>query len=49
MRRFRVTGYVEVQNPASPVLDHEKAVKQLECHCRHGEEVEGGDHLAMIL
>jgi hypothetical protein len=31
------------------MLDHEEAVQQLEGHCRRGEEVEGGDHFAMIL
>jgi hypothetical protein len=38
-----------MQNPAPPVLDNEKAVEQLECHRRHREKVERGDHLAMIL
>src|SRR5580693_5931756 len=28
--RRRMVSHVEVQNPASPVLDHEKAVEQLE-------------------
>jgi hypothetical protein len=30
------------------VLDDEEAVEQLKRHGRHGEEVEGGDHLAVI-
>src|SRR5580704_15128877 len=47
--RCRVVSHVEVQNPTPPVLDHEKAIEQLECHCRHREKVERGDHLAMIL
>jgi hypothetical protein len=47
--RCRVAGHVEVQNPATPMLDHEKAVKQLECSCWHDEEIESSDHLAMIL
>ena len=42
-------GDVEVQDPAAPVLDDEKTVEQPECQCRHGEEVEGDDHLAVIL
>src|ERR1700685_1803461 len=45
----RVPGHIEMQNPAPPVLDNEKAVEQLECHRRHREKVERGDHLAMIL
>ena len=40
---------VEVQDPAASVLDDEEAVEQLEGHRRHGEEVEGDDHLAVIL
>ena len=47
--RSRVAGHVEVQDPAASVLDDEEAVQQLEGHRRHGEEVEGDDHLAMIL
>jgi hypothetical protein len=31
------------------MLDHEKAVEQLECHGRHREEIERRDHLTMIL
>jgi hypothetical protein len=27
------------------MLNHEKTVEQLERHRRHGEEIEGGDHL----
>ena len=45
----RVAGHVEVQNPAPPMLNHEKAVEQLECNCWHCEEIESSDHLAMIL
>jgi hypothetical protein len=47
--RCRVVSHVEVQNPAPPVLDHEKAVEQLECLLSAREKVERGDHLAMIL
>ncbi len=31
------------------MIDDEEAVKHLEGHRRHREEVEGGDHLAVIL
>ena len=47
--RCRVVSHVEVQNPTAPMLDHEKAIEQLECHGRYREEVERGDHFAMIL
>ena len=47
--RCRVAGHVEVQNPAPPVLDHEKTVEQLERHRWHREEIECDDHLTMIL
>ena len=43
------SGDVEVQDLASSVFDDEKAVAQLKSHGRHGEEVESGDHLAVIL
>ena len=48
-RRRRVTGDVEMQDLPSPMLDDEEALQQLERHRGHGEEVEGNDHLAMIL
>jgi len=38
-----------VQNPTPPMLDDEEAVEQLERQRWHGEEVEGNDHLAVIL
>ena len=44
-----VTGDVEMQDPSSPMLDDEEAVQQLERHRGHGEEVEGHDHLAVVL
>src|SRR5580658_6201345 len=47
--RRRVVRHIETQNPASPVLDYEKAVEQLEGHCRHREKVERCNHLAVIL
>jgi hypothetical protein len=37
-----------MQNLASFVLNDEEAVEQLEGHCRHGEEVEGDERLAVI-
>ena len=45
----RMTGDVEVQDPSTRMLDDEEAVKQTERHCRHSEEVERNDHLAMVL
>jgi hypothetical protein len=47
--RCRVVSDVEVQNPAPSMLEHEKAVEQPECHCRHREEIERRNHLTMIL
>ena len=44
-----IAGYVEVQDFPTPMLDDEEAVEQFECHGRHRKEVEGGDHLTMIL
>ena len=38
-----------MQNPPPPMLDDEEAVEQLEGHRWHGEEIEGDDHLAVIL
>ena len=37
--RRRVVSHIETQNPALPVLDHEKAIEQLECHRWRREEV----------
>ena len=47
--RRRVSGHVEVQDLAASVFDREEAVERLEGHCRHREEVEGDDRLAVIL
>ena len=47
--RRRVLGHVAVQDPSSPMLDDEEAVQQLERQSGHGEEVEGRDHLAVVL
>jgi len=44
-----MTGHVEVQDPTPSVFQDEEAVQQSEGHARHGEEVEGDDHLAVIL
>lgn len=38
-----------MQDPAAAVLDDEEAVEQPEGHRGHGEEIEGHDHLAVIL
>jgi hypothetical protein len=47
--RCWVAGHVAVQNPAPPMLNHEKTVERLEGHSWHREKIEGGDHLAVIL
>jgi hypothetical protein len=44
-----VSTHVEVQNPTPTLLDDEEAVEQPERQGWHGEEVEGNDHLAVIL
>ncbi|MGA2329390.1 MAG: hypothetical protein ABSH05_24280 [Bryobacteraceae bacterium] len=43
----RVCAGVEVQDPATAMFDHEKAVQNAEHQCRHGEEVQRGNHFAM--
>src|SRR5580658_6078635 len=47
--RRRVVSHIETQNPAPPVLDHKKAVEQMECHRRHCEKVERCNHFTMVL
>ena len=42
-------SHIEVQDLAPSVLDDEEAIEQLEGDRRHGEEVDGDDHLTMIL
>src|SRR5438045_1956441 len=42
-------GRVEVENTAPMMLDHEEAVEYAKTQRRHGEEVERGNHLAMVL
>ena len=44
----RTSGNVEVQDPATSVLDDEEAVEEPESQRRHGEEVERSDHLPVI-
>jgi len=39
---------VEVQNSATPVLDHKQAIQELEGQRGHSEEIEADDCLAMI-
>ena len=46
--RSRMSGHVEVQNLPASALDDKEAVKQLEGHRRHSEEVERRDHLPVI-
>ena len=44
-----MTSNVEMQNPASAMLDYEEAIQELKCQGGHREQVEGDDHLAVIL
>ena len=44
----RMRGRVEVQNPPPIVLDDQQAVQYAETQRGHGEEIEGGHHLAVI-
>ena len=44
----RAARYVEVQDPAPAVFNHEEAIQELEGECGHGEEVDGHDCLVMI-
>ena len=44
-----MSGDVKVQDATATVLDDEEAVQQLKRQSRHGEEVDGNDHLAMVL
>ena len=45
----RMRGGVEVENAATMMLDYEEAVQHTETQRGHGEEVEGGDHLAVVV
>src|SRR6185295_8052551 len=40
---------VEIQDPASTMFDHEKAIQNVERQRRHGEEVQCVNHFTMIL
>jgi hypothetical protein len=42
-------GDIEVQDPAASMFDDEQAVKQLEGHGGHREEVERNDHFTVGL
>jgi hypothetical protein len=45
----RMMSNIEMQNPAAAMLDNEEAIQELECQGGHREQVEGHDHLAVIL
>ena len=45
----RMRGGVEMENAPLMMLDDEEAVQHTETQRGHGEEVEGGDHLAVVL
>src|SRR5215831_8451612 len=45
----RMRGGVEMENAAPMMLDDEEAVQHTETQRGHGEKVEGGDHLAVVL
>ena len=45
----RMRGHVEMEDPATVMSDHEKALQQAESHRWHGEEVHGGNGLVVIL
>ena len=45
----RVPSHVKVQDLPAAVLDDEEALKQLERHRQHGEEVEGHDDFPVVL
>src|ERR1700704_6310106 len=44
----RMTSDVEVQDSAAPMLDHKETIEELEGQRRHGKEIKGDDHFAMI-
>ena len=45
----RMRGDVEMENAAPMMLDDEEAVQHTETQRGHSEEVEGGDHFAVVL
>ena len=48
-RTYRPQKARKVEDPTALVLDHEEAVQHTETQRGHGEKVEGGDHLAVVL
>ena len=44
----RMSSNIEVQNASSIMPNQEEAIQHVERECRHGEEIHGGDGLAMI-
>ena len=47
--RSRMAGHIAVKDLPASVGDYEEAVKQLEGHRRHREEVHGDDDFAVVL
>src|SRR5262249_53579907 len=45
----RMRGGVEMENAAPMLLDDEEAVQHTEAQRGHGKEVEGSDHLTVVL
>src|SRR5215471_7338611 len=48
-RTYRPQKARKVEDPTALVLDHEEAVQHTETQRGHGEKVEGGAHLAVVL
>jgi hypothetical protein len=44
----RMSRYIVMQDPTTPVLDDEETVQHSESRSRHGEEVKSDDGLAVI-
>ena len=40
---------VEVKDKAAAVMDHEQAVEETARRCRHDEEIDCGDELAVVV
>src|SRR5207248_2619173 len=47
-KRSEISGHVEVQNPASLVIDQEEAVENAEGECWYGEEVHRSNRFTVI-
>ena len=45
----RMRGDVELENAAPMMLDNEETVQHTEAQRGHGKEVEGSDHLTVVL